>query len=330
MTEKILVIDDDKLVGKTLEKLLISMGYAPVVVTGGEAAISYVKDNDCALIISDIRMPKMDGIDTIKALRHLKPSIPEILITGYSDSESYEAAQKLKVANFIYKPFDIGQITQAVSKALNPKTALKQPILKTPIQDAESFFGFFLPNAIKENCKDHFVFEKFNQEQIMKVIDFTPPFLKTEKIVVLSTDRGSILETRSLGMGFVTPKDTFGHYNETIFLAMCGWFMASTASVFLAMLFPTTAPQVVEANGIKPFPLLGEEKGLWKPSPAGTAFFVESVILKKKLQLVIMKTTIAFDNILYGTIEELKLMLTPKESIWSAKPIPSSLKIRKD
>lgn len=69
---------------------------------------------------------------------------------------------------------------------------------------------------------------------------------------------------------------------------------------------------------------------MWKPAPSGTAFFVDSVILKKKLQLVIMKTTIAFDNIIYGVIEELKLMLTPKESIWSAKPVPSSLRIKKD
>lgn len=330
MAKKILVIDDDKMVGKSLEKLLVSMGYTPVVVASGEEAISYIKGNDCALIISDIRMPKTDGIDTIKAIRCLKPSIPEILITGYSDSESYEEAQKLKVSNFIYKPFDIEQIAQAIDKALNPEELSKPSIVKTPINGAEDFFGFSLPNIIKENYRNHFVFEKFNREQIMKVIDFTPPFLKTEKIVVLSTDRGSILDTKSLGMGFVTPKDTSGHYNETIFLAMCGWLMASTASVFLAMLFPTTAPQVVEANGIKPFPLLGEDKRLWKPASSGTVFFVESVILKKKLQLVIMKTTITFDNILYGVIEELKLMLTPKESIWSAKVFPSSLRLRKE
>lgn len=329
MTKKILVIDDDKMVGKSLEKLLTSMGYVPIVVDSGEAAISYIKDNDCALIISDIRMPKIDGINTIKTIRQLKPSIPEILITGYADSESYKEAQKLKVVNFIYKPFDIKQITQAINKALNPKEVIEEAVVKSPLQDAETFFGFSLPDALKVNCKEHSVFERLDQEEIMKVIDFTPPFLKTQKIAVLSSDRGSILQTKSLGMGIVTPKDTSGHYNETIFLAMCGWLMASTASVFLAMLFPASAPQVVEANGIKPFSLLDEEKGFWKPAPSGTVFFVESVILKKKLQLVAMRTTISFDNILYGVIEELKLMLTPKESIWSARPFPSSLALNK-
>lgn len=193
---------------------------------------------------------------------------------------------------------------------------------KACLHHVENFFGFTLPDHLKETCKDNYVSEKFDQKQILKVIDFVPPFLKIQKMVVLSTDRRDILQAKSLGIGVVTPKDTTGHYNQTIYLAMCGWLMASSASVFLAILFPTTAPQVVEANGVKPLPLSGEMKGLWKPASPGTTFFVESTIIKKKLQLVIMKTTITFDNIHFGIIEELKLVLTPKDSIWSARPFP--------
>ena len=125
-------------------------------------------------------------------------------------------------------------------------------------------------------------------------------------------------------MGFVSTKDTAGHYNETLFLAMCGYLMASSASVHLAMLFPSTAPQVIEANGVKPLTFSdAKENQLWKPSKQGTPFFVESRILKKKMQLVVMETKVSFGTIMFGTINELKLVLTPKESIRSTKEIPS-------
>lgn len=320
MPKKILVIDDDKLVGKSLEKLLTSAGYETVFVTNGEAAIEYVKNNTCSLIVSDVRMPKLNGIDTIKGIREcLKESVPEILITGYSDSESYKEAQRLKVSNFIYKPFDINQITQAVNKALNPAAALEEPIVKTTIQEAEEFFGFSLPDALRESCRNHFVFERFDQKQIMKVIDFEPPFLLVQKMAIFASDRQNILDIKSVGMGILTTNDTKGHYNDTIFLAKCGQLMASAASIYLAILFPSTAPQVIQADGVRPV-----EKEIWKPAEQGTLFWVEVAVIKKKLNLVSVGTRIFFDNILYGKVDELKLFLTPKESVWSAKQLPAA------
>lgn len=431
MTKKILVVDDDKLVGVSLERLLKLKGYAVSFVDNGTAAIQKVKETDFDLIISDIRMSKLDGIETIERIREYlkeqsKDSIPEVLITGFADNESYRSAQKMGVADFIYKPFDTDKFLQIVERVISTpvvsserriqhrvesslpirieteaassdfssglagqaadiseegvglilkeklvvpsdiklfvdpathypgfqaeavalwrdtdllvkdgairyglrfskvqdKDSIKDLLNKISLRQIENFFGFGLPDHIKENYKDNYVFEKFDQKQIMGVIDFAPPFLKIQKIAVLSTDRRSILQTKSLSMGIITPQDTAGHYNETIFLAMCGWLMASAASVFIAILFPTTAPQVIEANGVRPLPLLEEAKGLWKPAPPGTTFFVESTIIKKRLQLVVMKTTISFDNVFYGVIEELKLVLTSKGSIWSARPFP--------
>lgn len=430
--KKILVIDDDKLVGVSLERLLKLKGYSASFVDNGTTAMQKVKETDFDLIISDIRMSKIDGIETIGRIREYlkeqsKNPIPEVLITGFADNESYKRARKMGVADFIYKPFDTNKFIQIVERVINTpvvlserrihhrvevslpirleakavssglsldlagqttdisegglgltlkeklmvsseielfvdpitnypgfqaeaaalwrdtdilvkdgairyglrfskvkdKDSVKDLLNKISLRQIEIFFGLDLPDHIKESCKDNYVFERFDQKQIMGVIDFAPPFLKIQKIAVLSIDRRSILQTKSLGMGIVTPQDTAGHYNETIFLAMCGWLMASAASVFLAILFPTTAPQVIEANGVRPFPLLEEAKELWKPASSGTTFFVESTIIKKRLQLIIMKTTISFDNILYGVIEELRLVLTPKGSIWSARPLPS-------
>ena len=75
------------------------------------------------LIISDIRMPEMNGVETIKKIREISmaagnPLIPEILMSGFADPQLTEQAEKLGVANFFYKPFDLSQFIAAVKKIL--------------------------------------------------------------------------------------------------------------------------------------------------------------------------------------------------------------------
>ncbi|MCM8796055.1 MAG: response regulator [Candidatus Omnitrophica bacterium] len=111
MTKKILVVEDEELITKSLLKLLDAEGYNVTVVKNGRDAIEKVKTGDFDLIISDVRMPDLDGIETIKQIRAYlkrlnKKPIPEILITGYADKEKYEAALDLKIVDYLYKPFD--------------------------------------------------------------------------------------------------------------------------------------------------------------------------------------------------------------------------------
>ncbi|OGX31681.1 MAG: hypothetical protein A3G37_03715 [Omnitrophica WOR_2 bacterium RIFCSPLOWO2_12_FULL_46_30] len=123
MAKKILVIDDEELITKSLLKLLDKEGYSTTVVRSGKEAIDKVKESNYDLIICDVRMPEMDGIDTIKEIRSYlersnKKIIPEILITGYADIEKYEKAMDLKVADYIYKPFDIADFLEVVKRNL--------------------------------------------------------------------------------------------------------------------------------------------------------------------------------------------------------------------
>lgn len=196
---------------------------------------------------------------------------------------------------------------------------LKKILERTNIEEIEGFFGIPMPEHIKNHYRHKCISDRLDQHQIMKIIDFTPPFLKIDKIIIFDR-KDSLVQTTSLGAGIVTTKDTSGHYNDTIFLAMCGMLMATSASIHLAVLFPPKAPQVIEASGVKPL-LSIQNNGMWRPSNKGTSFLVETNILRKKLQLVIVKTNVTFGKILYGTIEELKLVLTQKESIHHAKEI---------
>lgn len=207
---------------------------------------------------------------------------------------------------------------------LEPDTdLLKETLRDININNIESFFGVPLPEHVKNNCMDDWISKKLNQEEIMEFVDFEPPFLKIDKFILLDTEKnGSTTQDKGLSTGIVTLKDTKGHYNDTMFLALCGWLMASTASVHLAVLAPKTVPQVIEANGVRPLLSLNHKKHVWKPAPEGTRFFIETHILKQKLKLAIVTTTVTFSNVLFGVVDELKLIIDSRESIFNAIPFP--------
>ena len=103
--KKILIVDDEEIVSKSLLKLLKSQGYQPTIAKSGKEAIEKVKEEDFDLLIVDVRMPEMDGIETIQQIHAYlkkvnKKSIPEVIITGYADLKKYKQALDLKVANY--------------------------------------------------------------------------------------------------------------------------------------------------------------------------------------------------------------------------------------
>lgn len=123
MEKNILIIDDEELVNKSLQRLLKKEGYNAVVAQSGEEAIEKAKTLNLALIVSDIRMPQLDGIETIKKIRKVnqelgKEPVPEILITGFADEASYKNALELKVADYIYKPFDTKEFLDTIKRNL--------------------------------------------------------------------------------------------------------------------------------------------------------------------------------------------------------------------
>jgi len=123
MGKNILVIDDEELVTESLKRLLIKEGYNVVIAKNNQEALKTIKEKDFNLIISDIRIPEIDGVEIVKNIREYlkqngKAIVPEILITGYASNESFKQAQELKVADYIYKPFDIKEFLKIVNKNL--------------------------------------------------------------------------------------------------------------------------------------------------------------------------------------------------------------------
>jgi CheY-like chemotaxis protein len=123
MASSILLIDDDKLILMTLKRLLAREGYQVTTALNGEAALKKMEDDGFSLIISDIKMPQMDGVETVKKIRELlaqkgKNPIPEIFITGYAKEDVYQEALRLNAVAYIEKPFDLRKLQEAVKKII--------------------------------------------------------------------------------------------------------------------------------------------------------------------------------------------------------------------
>lgn len=130
-TKKILLVDDDKLVLITLKRLLTREGYKVTTALSGETALRRIKEADFDLVMSDIKMPRMGGIETVKKIREYlmrnnKKVVPEIFITAYAKEDIYREAMSLNAAGYIQKPFDIKALQQIVKKAIGEKSNDKE------------------------------------------------------------------------------------------------------------------------------------------------------------------------------------------------------------
>ena len=120
--KSILLIDDDSLVLRTVTQLLEKQGYFVHAFGDAREAIQNAMEEDFDLVITDIRMPHLDGFQTIRYMRELRAKqqrsdIPEIFITGYSEDYK-EKAGELKPHALIFKPFNLNEFLSVVKSAL--------------------------------------------------------------------------------------------------------------------------------------------------------------------------------------------------------------------
>ena len=123
MEKSILLIDDDKLLLMTLKRLLTREGYKVITALSGYGALRRMKEDGFDLIISDIKMPNMSGIETVKKIREYlaqnsKKPIPEVFITAYAKEDIYQKALQLNAAGYIQKPFDMKALLRTAKEAI--------------------------------------------------------------------------------------------------------------------------------------------------------------------------------------------------------------------
>lgn len=121
---KFLVVDDEAVVRDGLQRILDGDRFAVDTCVSGHRAIELLQEKEYDLIITDLKMPGMNGIEVLKAVKILQPDIPVIMITGYATVDTAVDAMKNGAVDYIAKPFTPDQIIEKVEKALEQRNVI--------------------------------------------------------------------------------------------------------------------------------------------------------------------------------------------------------------
>lgn len=153
---RILIVDDEDNVRRMLSTAFALQGHETHSVGNGREALRTFEQTQPDVVLMDIRMPEMDGIAALKAMRAMEPRIPIILMTAYAEVETAVEALRSGAFDYVIKPFDLDELTLVIQRALQLQ-AMKQEIrslhkaLNTSWQ-----WGHILTNspAMMDICKD--------------------------------------------------------------------------------------------------------------------------------------------------------------------------------
>jgi FixJ family two-component response regulator len=114
----VVAVDDDSRVRESIESLVESAGYAPVMFSSGEEFLESGMLVGAMCLITDVRMPGINGIELQRRIRMEHPKLPVIFISAHYDDETRQLALDEGAAVFLYKPFDAGELLEAIRVAL--------------------------------------------------------------------------------------------------------------------------------------------------------------------------------------------------------------------
>ncbi len=124
----ILLVDDEPSILSVLSVLLKAEGYDVVLANGGEKAVELIKSTAFDLMISDIRMRPIDGMELLKLAKEQQPSMSVLMITGYGSVETAVEALKLGAFDYVTKPFKVDELLITVQRALAYNKAINENI----------------------------------------------------------------------------------------------------------------------------------------------------------------------------------------------------------
>ena len=141
---KILIIEDEAAIRRVLVKILSEENdtYQVEEAEDGVAGLEKIKNNDYDLVLCDIKMPKMDGVEVLEEVKKIKPEIPMVMISGHGDMETAIHTMRLGAFDYISKPPDLNRLLNTVRNALDKKQlVVENKILKKKVSKNYEMVG---------------------------------------------------------------------------------------------------------------------------------------------------------------------------------------------
>jgi two-component system response regulator AtoC len=258
MKPAILVVDDDEVMRQTLSDVLTKRGYAVATAETGGQTLSYLKDQPFDLILLDIRLPDMDGLDVLKRLKEIESDLMVIVMTAYSDVQTAVTAIKSGAYDYIDKPFELEELKILIRKALETQN-LRNEIRRLQRQGGERQQGteIFGNSPLIRN--------------VMELIE-----------MISQTPRTSVLIQGESGTGKELAANAI-HYrskraNKPLMKINCG---AIPENLLETELFGYEKGAFTDAKGTK--------KGLFELANGGTLFLDEIGEMKSYLQTKLLR-----------------------------------------
>ncbi|MDZ8119383.1 sigma-54-dependent transcriptional regulator [Pontiella agarivorans] len=254
---KILIADDDPTILSLLNKILLSKGYEVQLAEHGGVAEKLLKSEQFDLLISDIKMEPVDGMQLLKRTRQLRPHVGAIMLTAYATVATAVEAMKEGAFDYIPKPFKIDELLETVKRALEYQKSLSEQIGGDGHIEAKKYFG----NIVAES------------EQMINVCEMIKRVAPTKTTIMISGESGTGKELVAEAV------HSFSARSEGPFLPVnCA---ALPETLIESELFGHTRGAFTGANA--------DKKGLFEAARGGTLFLDEINSIPHSLQSKLLR-----------------------------------------
>ncbi|MDT8395160.1 MAG: sigma-54 dependent transcriptional regulator [bacterium] len=186
----VLIVDDEKAIRDGLSRVLESEGFNTELSDSGYSALEKLQSSDFQLVITDLKMPGMSGMEVLNAITILQPNVPVILITGYSTVENAVEVMKKGAFDYLAKPFTPDQLLDKVRKALDHRAFLLEE--HSPARHLREQIGF--DTMVGHSAALEKVFWRINQ------------VAPTDSTVLITGESGTGKELAARGIHHVSPR----------------------------------------------------------------------------------------------------------------------------
>ncbi|MBN1520981.1 MAG: diguanylate cyclase [Candidatus Aureabacteria bacterium] len=160
---RILIVDDEEIMRSFLADVLTDEGYETDIADNGEQGIEKIKEGQFQLVITDVKMPGVSGIDVLKAAKDIDKNIDVIIMTGYASVNTAVESMKLGAVDYITKPFNIDQIKMIVERTIEKRRMTRQ------IEEGK-FYRELVSTDVLTDLYNHKYFQQLLESEISRAL----------------------------------------------------------------------------------------------------------------------------------------------------------------